>query len=441
MSQPRWMKPLVTLLVILGGLLPVALYGWLLGGVPTLTAEDVIALLNKAGEDVVLVDVREGTAFAARHLKVAQNWPLEDMAAISSRDQVPVQFQDKTLLLICEFGISSIDATRRLQALGLDDVYNVRGGVQEWVGAWEAPCSEQLCEFESSSGEMGDLSFRTMAVYEQWAEVIAGIVVKAIYTGLSIMLALILILTRRKASDLVALQWALIFFFIGESFCVMHSGSYLLLREEFYLFEYLHDYGMVLAFGFTTYAIIEGLDTRGFKLSNPGKTCAALELCGPCIKYEDAPCGARRLFLLLLPLLIILAAIPLCVRLSSVSYNTLIVGTSYNYAYLAIYQIFDLKYCPVLAIVLFSLSFIVIWVKKDRPAPTLAKVLFSAGVGAFGFSMFRLLFSAAYQNNLVWFDFWEELTELLYMVAIGCVLWIFRRRLFEGDSLIARLFA
>lgn len=441
MSQPRWMKPLVILLVILGGLLPVALYEWLLGSVPTLRTEEAIELLDGAGEGVVLVDVRDETAFAARHLKVSQNWPLEDIVAVSSRDQVPAPFRDRTLLLICNVGISSIDATRRLRALGMDDVYNVRGGIQELVGAWEAPCQEQICEFESSSGEAGDPAFRAMPVYEQWAEVIAGIGVKGIYTGLSAVLALALILTRRKASDLIALQWTLVFFFIGESFCVMHSASYLLLRKEFYLFEYLHGYGMVLAFGFTTYAIIEGLDVRGFKLSNPGKKCAALELCGPCIKYEDVPCGARRSFLLLLPLLIISAGIPLCVPLSSVSYNTLILGVPYNFAYLAVYQLFDIKYCSVLAIVFFSLSFIVIWVRKDIPAPTLAKVLFSAGMGAFGFSMFRLLFSAAYQNHLVWFDFWEEITELLYMVAIGCVLWIFRRRLFAGDSLVARLFA
>lgn len=439
MSQPRWMKPVVTLLVILGGLLPVFLYWWLLGRVPTLTAENAIKLLNRAGENAVLVDVRDATAFAGRHLQVAQSWPLEDIATVASLYQVPAQFRDKTLLLICEIGISSTDATRRLQALGLDDVYNVRGGIQAWVAAWAEPCASPLCKLESSSGEIEDLSFRVMAQYEQWAEVIAYFVLKPTYMTLSVILALILIVTHRRAPDMVALRWALIFFFMGESFCVMHSWNYLVLRQESYLFEYLHGYGMVLAFGFTTYALIEGLDTRGFKLSSPGKRCAALELCGPCIKYEDAPCGARRLFLLLIPLLIILAAIPLFAMPSNVSYNTHIIGVFYNFAHLAIYQIFEIRYCPVLAIILFGLSFIVLWVKTDRPAPTISKVLFSAGLGTFGFSMFRLLLSAIYRDNLVWFDFWEELTELLYMVAVGCVLWIFRRGLFQEDVQSTRL--
>lgn len=441
MSPPRWQRPLVILLVILGGSLPVALYAGLMRAVPTLTAREAIELLRGPGERAILVDVREKGAFAARHLALAENWPLEEIAALTSPDQVPAQTQNRTLLLLCDVGISSLEATRRLQALGLDDVHNVRGGIQEWIGAWEGPCQDPLCEFVASSGERGDLAFRSMARYEQWAEVFAGVGVKAIYTVLSAGLAVALILSRVKAPDLRAVQWTLIFFFVGETFCVLHSASYLVLREEVYLFEYLHGYGMVLAFAFTTYAVIEGVDVRGFKLSNPGKKCAALELCGPCIKYETVPCGARRAFLLLLPLLIISAGIPLVVPLSSVSYNTSIAGLSYNFAYLAVYQIYDLKFNAGLAVALFALSFTALWIRKDIPASATAKLLFSAGMGAFGFSMFRLLFSTAYQNDLVWFDFWEEVTELLYIIAIGCVLWIFRRRLFSGDSPIARLFA
>jgi len=432
-STPRWLAPLALLLVILGGALPVLLYeGWL-GRVPTLTAEAAIQRLSGAGDAAVLVDVRQASAFAARHLETAHSWPLLEIVALTASDQVPAQLRDKTLLLVCDVGISSAEAAHRLHDLGLD-VHNIRGGLQAWVRAWHVPCTSPLCTFALPGG-VTEVPDRSAPRHEQLAQVIAGFVVKPVYMLISLGLAWLLISTRRRAPDLVALRWALIAFFVGESFCVLHSYAYLALHREWYLSEYLHDYGMVLAFGFTTYALIEGLDARVFRLSNPGQRCAALELCGPCIKYEDVPCGARRLFLLLAPLMAVLAAIPLFVPLSRVSYNTTIFGVVYNYAHLAIYQIHEIRYGPILAILLFGLSFVVLWVNRDRPAPVLAKVLFSAGAGLLANSVFRLVLSAIFPQNLVWFEFWEEATELVYMVAIGCVLWIFRRRLFEEEPL------
>jgi hypothetical protein len=36
-----------------------------------------------------------------------------------------------------------------------------------------------------------------------------------------------------------------------------------------------------------------------------------------------------------------------------------------------------------------------------------------------------------YRDNQVWFGFWEELAELLFIVGVGIVLWIFRTGLFS----------
>ncbi len=430
MSQPRWTRPLIVFLAILGASLPLLGYWLLLGQIPTLTAQNAIKILGQANANAVLVDVRDATSFEDRHLQAAQNWPLEEIAAVSSRNRVPLRFRNKTLLLICDAGFSSADATRRLREIGLDDVYNVRGGVQAWITTLETPCASPLCTFETI-GEMEDLAFRATPNHEQWIGTIAGFVIKPVYMILSIVLAWLL--RRQSAPDLVALGWAMLFFFAGEASCAVYTLGYLFFHLESYFFEYLHNYGMVLAFAFTTYAVIEGLDSRGVKLNNPGKRCAALELCGPCIKYEDAPCGARRLFLLLMPLLGILAAMPLVAPFNAVTYNTNVLGTFYTYSHPVIQQVFEIRYCPVLAIILFACSFVALLIKKDKPAPLIAKILFSAGMGAFGFGIFRLLLGAVYQGNLVWFDFWEEITELVYMVAVGSVLWIFRRRLFQNN--------
>jgi len=34
-----------------------------------------------------------------------------------------------------------------------------------------------------------------------------------------------------------------------------------------------------------------------------------------------------------------------------------------------------------------------------------------------------------YQDNLVWFEFWEETTELMFIGGLGFLLWSFRQAL------------
>ena len=48
--------------------------------------------------------------------------------------------------------------------------------------------------------------------------------------------------------------------------------------------------------------------------------------------------------------------------------------------------------------------------------------------------MLRLFFVSTFTDNLMWFDVWEEATELLSVLGIGVVLWVFREtlRLFQN---------
>ncbi len=59
-------------------------------------------------------------------------------------------------------------------------------------------------------------------------------------------------------------------------------------------------------------------------------------------------------------------------------------------------------------------------------------MLFAAGMGPLAFAFLRLVFVGVFQDNLVWFSFWEELTELIYITGVGFILWIFRRGLFPA---------
>jgi hypothetical protein len=59
-----------------------------------------------------------------------------------------------------------------------------------------------------------------------------------------------------------------------------------------------------------------------------------------------------------------------------------------------------------------------------------SKIFFAGAIGTSGFSLFRFLVFQGYRDNLVWMDFWEETTELLYIAGVVVILWYFRRSLF-----------
>jgi surface polysaccharide O-acyltransferase-like enzyme len=127
------------------------------------------------------------------------------------------------------------------------------------------------------------------------------------------------------------------------------------------------------------------------------------------------------------------AALPLSADVHAEVYNTRILGILHTYRHPVIHQIYELRYLPVAAIILLAACFVVLWKVEQRPVP-ISKILFSAAAGAMGFSLFRLIVVAPFADNQVWFEAWEETTELLYVALIGAVLLIFARGLLASDS-------
>ena len=113
------------------------------------------------------------------------------------------------------------------------------------------------------------------------------------------------------------------------------------------------------------------------------------------------------------------------------SYNTLIFGQPYNYGHLRVFQQVENWYCPAAAVLMLGVSLAILLLKRRDPVGP-AKIAFAAGVGPLGFGMLRMILGAAYDQNRVWFLFWEEATEFLLIFGICCLLWIFRRGLFPG---------
>jgi hypothetical protein len=272
------------------------------------------------------------------------------------------------------------------------------------------------------------LLVRDIGVLEQWLVVITAFGVKPIYMCFS--LAWIIWLWRRQAADLVALRWGLIFFLAGETACAV---NYVAFAGNSAVTDYLHSYGMAVGFSFVTYAVLEGMDYRLIKYSSARDRCAALSLCRSCIKYAEVPCGLRRLFLFLIPALVVVSLMLPCAEVKPVSHRLHILHSEQDFSAPLWAQMFEGRYCSWISVALLVISWGLLSFKRKEPVAA-AKFFFAAAMGPFGFGLMRLFLRAAYREDLAWANIWEELTELLFVAGVGFVLWLFRAALFKEEE-------
>jgi hypothetical protein len=174
---------------------------------------------------------------------------------------------------------------------------------------------------------------------------------------------------------------------------------------------------------------MEAFDLRIVHFSHPAAACAWVPICQHCIKHAAVPCGLRRMFLwVVVPGALVLALVPLCAVPHENAYGTTILGTPYGYFHPVIHQYYEIRYLPVAALLCGLASWVILIVRERHPLPV-SKLLFAAALGALGFAFFRLMLLAPFADNQVWFAFWEEITELLYILAVGVLLIMFRKSL------------
>jgi rhodanese-related sulfurtransferase len=399
----------VSAIMVAVAALPLLGYWLLVGRAPGVSYLKARRLVDTG--QAVLVDVGLPPRDAADYAGQAVPWPMDSILKVKGAADVPAALRGRKMVLLCVSGVNAARAARHLQGVGIGEVYAIRGGVQEWIAAVPA-------------GAARALAYRPAPACEQWAAVLAFFFVKFFYTLFAAII--IVVLWHRHEADLAALRWGMIFFFIGEAACFVNV---MLFAEHSVAFEYLHNAGMVLTFAYTIYALLEGLDARLIHYSDAGR-CAAGGLCHGCIKHAQVSCGLRRLFLMLTPATALLAGVPLLASFRTTAYNTSIFGVLHTYTHPILEQVYEWRFLPVVAVALLSASFFVLWLVERHPTP-LAKILFAAGAGALGFSFFRLVLVACYSDHLVWFDAWEETTELMYTLLVGGVLIVFHRGLLE----------
>jgi hypothetical protein len=256
----------------------------------------------------------------------------------------------------------------------------------------------------------------------QWLAAVTAFGVKPLYMGLSLLLAWFL--RRRREAGLAALKWAMILFFAGELFCAV---NYLLFNDGSHPAEYLHMAGMALAFGFTVLAVSGFMDERIIHFSAADRNCALLTACGKCYKTADVACSLRVVFMIALPCLIILCAMPPLVPVRGAVQDVMILGTPYTYAHPALYQLFETRYAPAVAALFFLATLLVLALRRER-SWTAAKVLFAGGAGFLAFAFFRLALFSMFRDELSWFVIWEEWTEMLFIAASWLFILIFRKK-------------
>lgn len=92
-----------------------------------LAPADLAARL-RAGEELVLVDVREPEEFALCRIEGSVPIPLGELA-VRHVELDP----DAPTVLICHHGIRSASAAAALADLGFEELYNLSGGVERWA--------------------------------------------------------------------------------------------------------------------------------------------------------------------------------------------------------------------------------------------------------------------------------------------------------------------
>lgn len=114
---------------VLVALIANEIHGNLTGGA-RLAPMQVVRLIND--RDPAVVDVRAHGDFKKSHLLNALNLPL---AKLEERANEISKDRSRPVVVYCALGNASVEAAAKLRKLGFTEVYQLRGGLNGWLGA------------------------------------------------------------------------------------------------------------------------------------------------------------------------------------------------------------------------------------------------------------------------------------------------------------------
>ncbi len=98
-----------------------------MGRLETITPRELHERLA-AGEELVLLDVREADEFAYCRIEGSISVPLSELS-VRHVELDP----ERPTVCICHHGIRSASAAQALAHVGFDELYNLTGGVERWA--------------------------------------------------------------------------------------------------------------------------------------------------------------------------------------------------------------------------------------------------------------------------------------------------------------------
>ncbi|MEW5592893.1 rhodanese-like domain-containing protein [Peribacillus frigoritolerans] len=95
-------------------------------GIKNINAAELKTVLNNKGNKQ-LIDVRTPNEYRGNHIKDFKNIPLNELGK-----RVQELSKDKEVVVICQSGMRSSNASKALKKLGFKEVTNVKGGMSSW---------------------------------------------------------------------------------------------------------------------------------------------------------------------------------------------------------------------------------------------------------------------------------------------------------------------
>ena len=120
------------------------------GAIAGQQAVDVIFALQDDPE-FVLLDIRTPAEVEAGHISGAVNL---DFYGSTFRDDLSVLDRDKVYLIYCRTGNRTGQAYNIMGELGFEKVYDMRGGISQWIATGYPVCVGPLAAGHSCSGEL-----------------------------------------------------------------------------------------------------------------------------------------------------------------------------------------------------------------------------------------------------------------------------------------------
>lgn len=360
-----------------------------------------------------VIDLRAAADFEAGHAPGASRVPFGDLNGYLHGVR---KAGDPRLVLACEDGIDAALAAPLARVHGFSQAFVLEGGMAAWRAAG-LPLEKGPSPPIQAAPPVLEMSRAA-----QWLNAISGLVLKPTY----MLLALAMVIGLRRARSVRILWHGLLWFFVGEAFCALNLAWHL--PGRVYLSDVAHGAGMVAMSALIPWGLYAIFDERVLRFSDPSAGCRLQTLCGQCWKRDPVRCGFHDLMLALLVALAIVSAIPFSSELRPLQFVADVLGVRTDFGVPVINLLVELRVYPALAIAAFVATFAIL-VRGGTAAVRRATPVFFAAFGLMAYSLLRFFLTETFREAFHGSNFWEELTELFMIVALGLFLWLFRRPL------------